>query len=133
MSAINVALRRVGLNLIFINNFIHNCFLSVSLLLHRSSLVGTRVKSHEHAAFYNGFHLLFLFLWMCCLVPMPCVILCFGSLGKIDPVTRGFEIVALFLGVDIDVKFWGQHVSFLLVGIIIVSSIRNLLLQFMKV
>ena len=37
----------------------------------------------------------------------------------------------LFL--SLQVEFWGQHVSFFLVGIIVVTSIRGLLITFTKV
>ena len=56
-----------------------------------------------------------------------------GRVGQIDPVTRGFQLAVDLLGVDIDVKFWSQHVSFILVGIIIVTSMRTLLIRLTKV
>ncbi|EDV26153.1 uncharacterized protein TRIADDRAFT_23402 [Trichoplax adhaerens] len=56
----------------------------------------------------------------------------FDRVGKTDPVTRGFEILVNYLGFDVDVKFWSQHVSFFLVGIMIVTSIRGLLITLTK-
>jgi hypothetical protein len=53
--------------------------------------------------------------------------------GKKDVITRGFEIAVHWCGFDIDVSFWTQHVSFLLVGAIVVTSIRGLLLTLTKV
>lgn len=57
----------------------------------------------------------------------------FDRVGKKDPVTRGLEIVVHWLGWNIDVAFWSQHVSFILVGCIVLTSIRGLLLTLTKV
>lgn len=54
-------------------------------------------------------------------------------MGRKDPVTRGLEIAVHWCGFDIDLAFWNQHVSFLLVGCIVVTSIRGLLLTLTKV
>ncbi|XP_040318435.1 Golgi pH regulator A [Herpailurus yagouaroundi] len=56
----------------------------------------------------------------------------FDRVGKTDPVTRGIEITVNYLGIQFDVKFWSQHISFILVGIIIVTSIRGLLITLTK-
>ncbi|XP_071957924.1 Golgi pH regulator-like [Antedon mediterranea] len=56
----------------------------------------------------------------------------FDRVGKKDPVTKGFEIVVEWLGIQLDVEFWSQQVSFILVGIIIVTSIRGLLIKLTK-
>ncbi len=53
--------------------------------------------------------------------------------GKIDPVTRGLQIAVDWCGLELDVVLWSQHVSFILVGLMIVSSIRSFLLQLTKV
>ncbi|KAL3886675.1 hypothetical protein ACJMK2_026655 [Sinanodonta woodiana] len=52
----------------------------------------------------------------------------FDRVGRVDPVTRGIEIAVNYLGIQFDVKFWSQQISFLLIGIIIVTSIRGLLI-----
>lgn len=52
----------------------------------------------------------------------------FDRVGKVDPVTRGIEIAVNYLGIQFDVKFWSQQISFILIGIIIVTSIRGLLI-----
>ncbi|XP_048515183.1 Golgi pH regulator isoform X3 [Athalia rosae] len=57
----------------------------------------------------------------------------FDRVGKKDPVTRGMEIAVHWIGFDIDVTFWSQHISFYLVGCIVVTSIRGLLLTLTKV
>nr|SVE74207.1 EOG090X06XN [Daphnia barbata] len=56
----------------------------------------------------------------------------FDRVGRVDPVTRGLEIAVHWVGLSIDFNFWSQHVSFLLVGCIVVTSIRGLLLTLTK-
>lgn len=56
----------------------------------------------------------------------------FDRVGKKDPVTRGLEIAVHWLGLEVDIAFWSQHVSFFLVGCIVVTSIRGLLLTLTK-
>jgi hypothetical protein len=56
----------------------------------------------------------------------------FNRVGKTDPVTRGFEITVQYFNIEFDVKFWSQYISFLLVGVIIVTSIRGLLITLTK-
>lgn len=56
----------------------------------------------------------------------------FDRVGKKDPVTRGIEICVHWLGIQFDVQFWSQQVSFFLVGILIVTSIRGLLITLTK-
>eukprot|EP00011_Vannellida_sp_DIVA3-517-6-12_P005399 CAMPEP_0114612864 /NCGR_PEP_ID=MMETSP0168-20121206/4837_1 /TAXON_ID=95228 ORGANISM="Vannella sp., Strain DIVA3 517/6/12" /NCGR_SAMPLE_ID=MMETSP0168 /ASSEMBLY_ACC=CAM_ASM_000044 /LENGTH=447 /DNA_ID=CAMNT_0001823853 /DNA_START=57 /DNA_END=1400 /DNA_ORIENTATION=- len=53
--------------------------------------------------------------------------------ANVDPVTRGIGIVLFLFAIDFDVEFWSQHVSFVLVGIMIALSIRGFLQQLMKV
>lgn len=56
----------------------------------------------------------------------------FDRVGKVDPVTRGIEIAVDYMGINFDVKFWSQHISFILVGVIVVTSIRGLLITLTK-
>uniref|UniRef100_A0A9J7XUD8 Golgi pH regulator n=1 Tax=Cyprinus carpio carpio TaxID=630221 RepID=A0A9J7XUD8_CYPCA len=63
---------------------------------------------------------------------MATINIVFDRVGKNDPVTRGIEITVNYLGIQFDVKFWSQHISFILVGIIIVTSIRGLLITLTK-
>ncbi|XP_005184121.1 Golgi pH regulator [Musca domestica] len=63
---------------------------------------------------------------------MCCVNIIFDRVGRKDPVTRGLEIAVHWCGFDIDLAFWNQHISFLLVGCIVVTSIRGLLLTLTK-
>lgn len=53
---------------------------------------------------------------------------------KVDIVTRGLQIAITYIGLEIeDVRLWSQHLSFTLVGIIVVTSIRGLLITLTKV
>uniref|UniRef100_A0A2C9LS72 Abscisic acid G-protein coupled receptor-like domain-containing protein n=1 Tax=Biomphalaria glabrata TaxID=6526 RepID=A0A2C9LS72_BIOGL len=52
----------------------------------------------------------------------------FDRVGKVDPVTKGIEIAVKYFGFEFDIKFWSQQISFLLVGVIIVTSIRGFLI-----
>uniref|UniRef100_A0A6A7G043 Golgi pH regulator-like n=2 Tax=Hirondellea gigas TaxID=1518452 RepID=A0A6A7G043_9CRUS len=56
----------------------------------------------------------------------------FDRVGRKDPVTKGMEIAVHWMGLDIDVQFWSQHVSFFLVGCIILTSIRGFILTLTK-
>ncbi|XP_077984997.1 Golgi pH regulator-like [Glandiceps talaboti] len=56
----------------------------------------------------------------------------FDRVGKTDPVTKGVEIAVNYFGIQFDVKFWSQQISFILIGIIIVTSIRGLLINLTK-
>jgi hypothetical protein len=42
------------------------------------------------------------------------------------------EIAVHWFGLEIDVQFWSQHISFILVGLIVVTSTRGLLLTMSK-
>ena len=58
-------------------------------------------------------------------------IFCF-RVGRVDPITKGMEIAVHWFGLDIDVLFWSQHISFGLVGIIVFCSTRGFLLTMSK-
>ncbi len=53
----------------------------------------------------------------------------------LDPVSKGMYIMLKYfnIGQSIDVAFWSQNISFILVGIIIATSIRGFLNYLMKV
>lgn len=52
--------------------------------------------------------------------------------GKVDTVTRVLALVVDWLGWKLDVQFWTGEISFLLVGVMALSSIRGILTQFAK-
>ena len=39
----------------------------------------------------------------------------FDRVGRVDPITKGMEIAVHWFGLDIDVMFWSQHISYILV------------------
>ncbi|BFZ25528.1 hypothetical protein BsWGS_28567 [Bradybaena similaris] len=59
---------------------------------------------------------------------MATINIIFDRVGKVDPVTRGIEIAVKYFGFEFDIKFWSQQISFFLVGVIIVTSIRGFLI-----
>lgn len=81
------------------------------------------------------FNLLGLFFSFYCVykIFMCTINIIFDRVGKKDVVTRGIEIAVLWLGFKFDVGFWSQHISFFLVGCIVVTSIRGLLITLTKV
>eukprot|EP00128_Syssomonas_multiformis_P017427 Colp12_sorted_trinity150504_noHs@35066 len=65
-------------------------------------------------------------------IVMATINIVFDRVGKVDPITRGIELAVTYLGWEVDVGFWSQQLSFIIVGIIIVTSIRGLLIQLSK-
>lgn len=59
--------------------------------------------------------------------------LVFFSSLLVDPVTRGIQLTVHYFNLQFDVQFWSQYVSFMLIGIIVVTSIRGLLITLTKV
>ena len=51
----------------------------------------------------------------------------------VDPVTIGIDLTVHYFNLEFDVTFWSQYVSFLSIGIIVVTSIRGLLITLTKV
>ncbi|VDP89778.1 unnamed protein product [Echinostoma caproni] len=56
----------------------------------------------------------------------------FNRIGRQDPITRGISIAVHYLGFEFNVKFWSRQISFWLVGIIVITSIRGLLITLTK-
>jgi len=56
----------------------------------------------------------------------------FDRVGKVDPITKTFDILINWLGFNIDASMWSQQFSFIVVGIIVVTSTRGLLLTMSK-
>jgi len=65
-------------------------------------------------------------------IVMATINIIFDRVGKLDPITKGIEIAINYFGLEFDVKFWSQQISFLLVGVIIVTSIRGFLITLTK-
>ncbi|CAF1252130.1 unnamed protein product [Adineta steineri] len=56
----------------------------------------------------------------------------FNRVGKVDPVTKSIELTVHYFNFEFDVHFWSQYVSFILIGIMVVTSIRGLLITLTK-
>ncbi|XP_075416644.1 Golgi pH regulator A isoform X2 [Tenrec ecaudatus] len=109
--------------------------LSRQLFLETADLYATKERI-EYSETFKGkyFNFLGYFFSIYCVwkIFMATINIVFDRVGKTDPVTRGIEITVNYLGIQFDVKFWSQHISFILVGIIIVTSIRGLLITLTK-
>ncbi|XP_034820382.1 Golgi pH regulator A isoform X3 [Pan paniscus] len=109
--------------------------LSRQLFLETADLYATKERI-EYSKTFKGkyFNFLGYFFSIYCVwkIFMATINIVFDRVGKTDPVTRGIEITVNYLGIQFDVKFWSQHISFILVGIIIVTSIRGLLITLTK-
>lgn len=77
----------------------------------------------------------YIFSAYCVLKILLCSInIVFDRVNKEDSVTKGLEIAVNYVGLEIkDVKLWSQYLSFIFVGIIVVTSTRGLLITLTKV
>ncbi|XP_034937165.1 Golgi pH regulator [Chelonus insularis] len=109
--------------------------LSRQLFLEAHDIQNARERL-EWAATWQGkyFNFLGYFFSIYCLwkIFISTINIVFDRVGKKDPVTRGIEIAVHWIGFNINVTFWSQHISFFLVGCIVVTSIRGLLLTLTK-
>ncbi|XP_057388061.1 Golgi pH regulator-like [Balaenoptera acutorostrata] len=109
--------------------------LSRQLFLETADLYATKERL-EYSKTFKGkyFNFLGYFFSIYCVwkIFMATINIVFDRVGKTDPVTRGIEITVNYLGIQFDVKFRSQHISFILIGIIIVTSIRGVLITLTK-
>ncbi|KAJ2782293.1 Golgi pH regulator B [Coemansia javaensis] len=56
----------------------------------------------------------------------------FNRVGHSDPVTSALTLAATHVSLDLDMAFWSQQLSFAMVGIMVIGSVRGLLIQFTK-
>lgn len=56
----------------------------------------------------------------------------FNRIGRADPVTVGIGFFVHFFGIDWNVQLWSKEISFIFVGCIIISSIKNFLTEILK-
>ncbi|KAF6020515.1 GPR89A [Bugula neritina] len=63
---------------------------------------------------------------------MASINIIFDRVGKTDLITRGIEIAVKYFAIQFDVVFWSQQISFWLIGIMVVTSIRGLLITLTK-
>ncbi|KAJ2632670.1 hypothetical protein H4R22_001090 [Coemansia sp. RSA 1290] len=55
-----------------------------------------------------------------------------NRVGHSDPVTSALTLAATHVSPDFDMAFWSQQLSFGMVGIMVIGSVRGLLIQFTK-
>uniref|UniRef100_T1JAQ6 Abscisic acid G-protein coupled receptor-like domain-containing protein n=1 Tax=Strigamia maritima TaxID=126957 RepID=T1JAQ6_STRMM len=93
-------------------------------------------ERNEYAKTFQGkyFNIMGYFFSIYCIwkIFISTINIIFDRVGRVDPVTRGIEIAVNYMGINFDVKFWSQHISFILVGVIVVTSIRGLLITLTK-
>ncbi|XP_013385649.1 Golgi pH regulator isoform X2 [Lingula anatina] len=109
--------------------------LSRQLFLETVDLHNTQERMEYSKTFkgkYFNFLGYFFSVYCCCKICLATINIVFDRVGKTDPVTRGIEIAVKYFGIQFDVKFFSQHISFFLVGIIVVTSIRGLLITLTK-
>ena len=57
----------------------------------------------------------------------------FNRVGKKDAITRGFEILIHWFGIQFDIEFWAQYISFFMVGVLVTTSVRGFLINLTKI
>lgn len=74
-----------------------------------------------------------MFSFYCCYKIANCFVnIMFNKVGKKDSITRGIEILVTWFGWKFDAQFWAQQISFMMVGGLVVTSVRGLLLNLTK-
>jgi len=90
----------------------------------------------EYSKTFKGkyFHVLGHFFSLYCIwkIFISFINIIFNRVGKVDPVTKGIELTVHYFNMEFDVQFCSQYVSFFLIGIIVVTSIRGLLITLTK-
>lgn len=74
----------------------------------------------------------FFCVYCCWKIVVSTINILFNRIGRQDPITRGMSLAVHYLGFELDVHFWSRQISFWLVGIIVVTSIRGLLITLTK-
>lgn len=105
------------------------------LFLEAHDLQNTRERN-EWSKTWQGIYFNFLgyFFSLYCMwkIFISTVNIVFDRVGRVDPITKGMEIAVHWFGLNINVVFWSQHISFILVGCICLTSTRGLLLTMSK-
>lgn len=116
---------------------ISNLELIVSNLHAEYETVSYDHQIHLHSKTINGklFQVLGHFLSIYCIYRIFSAIIniLFNRAGRADPVTVGIGFFVHIFGVEWDVQLWSKEISFIFVGCIIISSIKNFLSEILKV
>jgi len=82
------------------------------------------------------FNLLGYFFSVYCVYKMvfSCINIIFQRVNKMDPISRTIQIVLLYIwpSLQLDIRFWSQQASFILVGILVATQVRGFLLLLMR-
>lgn len=100
-----------------------------------NELLAARLAARQSRTLKGRFYnLLGYFFSAYCIYKMVMAVIniVFQRVSKVDPISRGFELALRWFNIDVDVTFWSQHISLILVGIMVATSIRGFLLQIMK-
>jgi len=57
----------------------------------------------------------------------------FQRVISVDPVTKFMGIALGLVNVEIDQQYWSQLISFVMIGVMVVLSIRGFLIKFLQV
>jgi len=110
--------------------------LSRQLFLELVDLNNTKERIKESKTIkgrYFNFLGYFFSLYCAYKIVMCTVNIIFDRVGKKDPITLASEIICDRLGYkDINIMLWSQHISFIMVGVLVVTSIRGLLINLTK-
>ena len=77
----------------------------------------------------------FMVCYCCYKMFMATINVIFHRKRRLDPITRGFLILAVFLDIDhiVNVEFWSQQISFIMIGAIVCTQVRGILIRIMRV
>lgn len=99
--------------------------------------VNNEHQFHLYSKTINGklFQILSHFLSIYCVYRIFSALLniLFGRIGGADPVTAGIGFFVHIFGVEWNVQLWSKEISFIFVGCIIISSIKNFLTEVLKI
>lgn len=106
------------------------------LFVEINELYGARLASNESRTCKGRlFNLMGYFFSVYCVYKMVMAALniILQRVRKNDPVSQWIQLFLVYvLDVKIDVRFWSQHASFLLIGVLVATQMRGFLLQTMK-
>merc|ERR1711970_142472 len=110
--------------------------LSRQLFLELVDLNNTKERIKESKTIkgrYFNFLGYFFSLYCAYKIIMCTVNIIFDRVGKKDPITSASEIICVRLGFkQINILIWSQQISFIMVGVLVVTSIRGLLINLTK-
>lgn len=95
---------------------------------HTSSLDTASTKSRLYASLRPQFR-----LSADCSSFQSIINIVFDRVIKTDPVTKGMSIALSLFQIDIDVPYWSQVISFVMIGIMVALTVRGFLIKLLQV